>query len=68
MPETPPGQADHAGRVPGARPAPGSVTHQYDLHERAVFIRAETVRLIDIAKTGHYTSVFLPDGSNGFTM
>ncbi len=29
-----------------------------DLRERAQFIRAETVRLIDIAKTGHYTSVF----------
>ncbi|MHB1432337.1 MAG: transketolase [Streptosporangiaceae bacterium] len=29
-----------------------------DLRERARFIRAETVRLIDIAKTGHYTSVF----------
>lgn len=29
-----------------------------DLRERAQFIRAEAVRLIDIAKTGHYTSVF----------
>lgn len=28
------------------------------LRERAQFIRLETVRLIDIAKTGHYTSVF----------
>ncbi|MGV3550949.1 transketolase [Rhizobium sp.] len=28
------------------------------LRERALFIRLETVRLIDIAKTGHYTSVF----------
>jgi transketolase len=28
------------------------------LKERARFIRLETVRLIDIAKTGHYTSVF----------
>ncbi|MPR61404.1 transketolase [Ochrobactrum intermedium] len=28
------------------------------LKERAQFIRLETVRLIDIAKTGHYTSVF----------
>jgi len=37
---------------------PAGVTHQYDLRERAAFIRAETVRLIDIAKTGHYTSVF----------
>lgn len=28
------------------------------LKERALFIRLETVRLIEIAKTGHYTSVF----------
>jgi transketolase len=28
------------------------------LRERARFIRLETVRLIEIAKTGHYTSVF----------
>lgn len=28
------------------------------LAERAAFIRRETVRLIDIAKTGHYSSVF----------
>ncbi|MFT3988901.1 transketolase [Aestuariivirga sp.] len=28
------------------------------LREKAKFIRLETVRLIDIAKTGHYTSVF----------
>lgn len=28
------------------------------LRERAQFIRLETIRLIDIAKTGHYTSVF----------
>lgn len=28
------------------------------LKERARFIRLETVRLIEIAKTGHYTSVF----------
>ncbi|MGP3713028.1 transketolase [Brucella sp. RRSP16] len=28
------------------------------LKERAQFIRLETIRLIDIAKTGHYTSVF----------
>ena len=58
MPETPPGQAGHGPPGPGDPPAPGSVTHQYDLRERAAFIRAETVRLIDIAKTGHYTSVF----------
>jgi len=28
------------------------------LNERAQFIRLETIRLIEIAKTGHYTSVF----------
>lgn len=28
------------------------------LRDRAKFIRLETVRLIEIAKTGHYTSVF----------
>jgi len=57
MPESPPGQAGHGPSGPGGRPATGSVRHDYDLHERAAFIRAETVRLIDIAKTGHYTSV-----------
>ena len=29
-----------------------------DLSERARFVRRETVRLIDVAKTGHYSSVF----------
>lgn len=28
------------------------------LRDRATFIRTETIRLIEIAKTGHYTSVF----------
>lgn len=28
------------------------------LREKAQFIRLETIRLIEIAKTGHYTSVF----------
>lgn len=28
------------------------------LREKAQFVRLETIRLIDIAKTGHYTSVF----------
>ncbi len=28
------------------------------LHERAEFIRTETIRLVAIAKSGHYTSVF----------
>lgn len=44
----------------------GSLTNSYRptaetvemLRERARFIRLETIRLIDIAKTGHYTSVF----------
>lgn len=59
MPEHAPGQASHEPPGPGepGRP-PSGVTHEYDLRERAAFIRAETVRLIDIAKTGHYTSVF----------
>ena len=36
-------------------PDPGQIER---LRERAKFVRLETVRLIDIAKTGHYTSVF----------
>lgn len=48
------------------RADPGSIPNTYVptdetvamLRERARFIRLETVRLIDIAKTGHYTSVF----------
>ena len=28
------------------------------LRERANFVRTETIRLIEIAKCGHYTSVF----------
>lgn len=58
MPDRRDGQAGHGPPGPGGRPAPGGVAHDDDLHERAAFIRAETVRLIDIAKTGHYTSVF----------
>ena len=59
MPEPRSGQAGHAPPETGAAAGgPAGVTHQYDLRERAAFIRAETVRLIDIAKTGHYTSVF----------
>nr|WP_180902761.1 MULTISPECIES: transketolase [unclassified Martelella] len=46
----------------GAAPVPNNFTPTQDtiemLRERAKFIRLETVRLIDIAKTGHYTSVF----------
>ncbi len=53
MPDTPPGQAGPLPRAPGEQAGrPAGVTHQYDLRERAAFIRAETVRLIDIAKTG----------------
>lgn len=45
---------------------PGSATNSYApspdtiamLTDKARFIRLETVRLIEIAKTGHYTSVF----------
>lgn len=37
--------------------APDQATIDH-LRERAQFIRLETIRLIDIAKTGHYTSVF----------
>ena len=58
MPDRRDGQAGHGPPGPGGRPARGGVAHDYDLHERAAFIRAEAVRLIDIAKTGHYTSVF----------
>lgn len=31
------------------------------LSERARFIRTETIRLIEIAKSGHYTSVFVAE-------
>lgn len=59
MPEPGSGQAGHEPPQPGqVAGRPAGVTQQYDLRERAAFIRAETVRLIDIAKTGHYTSVF----------
>ena len=37
--------------------APDQATLDH-LRERALFIRLETIRLIDIAKTGHYSSVF----------
>ena len=44
------------GMIPNSfAPSPETVAM---LKERARFIRLETVRLIDIAKTGHYTSVF----------
>lgn len=45
-----------AGRLPNSF-APTQETIAM-LRERARFIRLETVRLIEIAKTGHYTSVF----------
>lgn len=37
------------------RPSEAEITH---LRDRAQFIRLETIRLIEIAKVGHYTSVF----------
>ncbi|MFO1172430.1 MAG: transketolase [Hyphomicrobiaceae bacterium] len=37
------------------RPDDATIAH---LRDRAQFIRLETIRLIDIAKVGHYTSVF----------
>ncbi|RWR15317.1 transketolase [Paenirhodobacter populi] len=49
---------------PDVSTSAGHNSHQPDattiehLRERAQFIRLETIRLIDIAKTGHYTSVF----------
>ncbi|MEJ5902866.1 transketolase [Ochrobactrum teleogrylli] len=47
-----------AGASPGANSyMPDEKTVSF-LRERAQFIRLETIRLIDIAKTGHYTSVF----------
>src|SRR5690606_29998987 len=48
-----------SGAVPPARNsyAPDQDTI-YQLRERAQFSRLESIRLIDIAKTGHYTSVF----------
>ncbi|MFO1165126.1 MAG: hypothetical protein U1E55_08125 [Paracoccus sp. (in: a-proteobacteria)] len=37
------------------RPTDAEIAH---LRDRAQFIRLETIRLIEIAKVGHYTSVF----------
>ncbi len=51
-------QLPASGSAPGANsymPDDATIAH---LRERAQFIRLETIRLIDIAKTGHYTSVF----------
>jgi len=51
LPKSPPeqrGQNDYT-------PSPETVAM---LKERAKFVRLETIRLIDIAKTGHYTSAF----------
>lgn len=44
-------------------PTPVPLDHAVDprvgeVRERAAFIRRETVRLIEVAKTGHYTSVY----------
>lgn len=47
-----------------SQPSPSSNSYRPDdatiarLRDRAQFIRLETIRLIDIAKVGHYTSVF----------
>lgn len=49
-----PGKASPAGRN-SHQPDEATIAH---LRERAQFIRLEAIRLIDIAKTGHYTSVF----------
>jgi len=46
--DTPPGTAD-------LRPTPDEITH---LRDKARFVRLETIRLIEIAKVGHYSSVF----------
>ena len=43
----------HQGQLP-----PLDVARVAHLKERALFVRAETVRLISIAKTGHYASSF----------
>lgn len=43
------------GRNDRFEPSPDVIAY---LQERARFIRLETIRLIEIAKTGHYTSVF----------
>ena len=46
------------GSPPGANSYAPDAETVARLRERAQFIRLETIRLIDIAKTGHYTSVF----------
>lgn len=45
---------------PGNGPVPGGITAEQAarLCERARFVRLETIRLISIAKVGHYSSVF----------
>ncbi len=50
-----PNPSDVAKRANSFAPDAATIAH---LRERAKFIRLETIRLIDIAKTGHYTSVF----------
>ena len=50
-----PTPSDVAKRANSFAPDAATIAH---LRERAQFIRLETIRLIDIAKTGHYTSVF----------
>ena len=47
--------SDHVHQAPPPDLSPDHIAH---LKERAQFVRLETVRLISIAKVGHYTSVF----------
>ena len=49
------GSSTGRGRVNSFEPTPDVVAM---LKERARFVRLETIRLIEIAKTGHYTSVY----------
>jgi transketolase len=52
-----PSEADH---WPSNAPVPGDISPELAarLRERARFVRLETIRLISIAKVGHYSSVF----------
>jgi len=44
---------------PAPTPSDPAVTTRIDeVRKRAAFVRTETVRLIEVAKTGHYTSVY----------
>ena len=52
---TPLPRAPKPGSIPPQPLSPDEVTH---LRERAEFVRLETLRLIQMAKVGHYTSAF----------